>query len=131
LSFLSAPSFEEIAMMRRKSASSVEESKKNASAPKRHTSPSLHPRSKSADKGMLSSPELWQTIKGVMKITTLDESLHSTYGSESGNERERIRFKNIEIREYARTVGDNPSVSSGTCYEYSSLKAHDLQVIIG
>lgn len=61
-----------------------------------------------------------------MKLRTLDESLGSKYGmdsSTSSREKIHIRFKNIEVREYGRTVGDNPSVSSGMnpshfdCYE--------------
>jgi hypothetical protein len=58
----------------------------------------------------------------IMITRTLDESLHSTYGSvEEGPTRRRRRSKNrpslqfdkIRIREYSRTVGDNPSCSSG------------------
>jgi hypothetical protein len=57
-------------------------------------------------------------VKGIMKYVTEDESVHSKYGSESkeGNETvhsKRVVLKNIEIREYDRTVGDNPSCSSG------------------
>lgn len=55
-------------------------------------------------------------VKGIMKFKTLDESLHSTYGCETDNDnsnKPRIQFKHIEVREYARTVGDNPSCSSG------------------
>ena len=67
-----------------------------------------------------------------MKFKTLDESLHSTYGSSSYDDstsnttgcrshnssgtngrQQRIQFKHIEVREYSRTVGDNPSCSSG------------------
>jgi hypothetical protein len=61
----------------------------------------------------ISVPETLWDIRSVMKIRTLDESIHSTYaGSESGT-RGSIRFKSVGIREYARTVGDNPSCSSG------------------
>jgi hypothetical protein len=57
-------------------------------------------------------------VKGIMKYVTEDESMHSKYGSESkeGNETvhsKRVVLKNIEIREYDRTVGDNPSCSAG------------------
>lgn len=63
----------------------------------------------------------WSNIRGIMKIATIDESLHSVYGSESSQASQQgkkkkmvhIQFEKIEIREYARTVGDNPSVSSG------------------
>lgn len=65
----------------------------------------------------MSMPTTLMDIRGIMKCRTLDESLHSTYGSESGSkngEKDRgIRFHKIVIREYARTVGDNPSCSSG------------------
>ena len=57
-------------------------------------------------------------VKGIMKFVTEDESIHSKYGEskETDSERSRgkaIEFKDIQIREYARTVGDNPSCSSG------------------
>jgi hypothetical protein len=57
-------------------------------------------------------------VTPIMKCKTLDESLHSTYGSqsESGSghgDRGNIKFDKILIREYARTVGDNPSCSCG------------------
>ncbi|GKY94709.1 hypothetical protein MPSEU_000436400 [Mayamaea pseudoterrestris] len=73
-------------------------------------------------------------IKGIMKYLTHDESVHSNYGSERGGDleepekarievavtpidkavdRRKIQFANIQIREYNRTIGDNPSCSSG------------------
>ncbi|CAB9504362.1 expressed unknown protein [Seminavis robusta] len=112
-------------MMRRRSSSDPAASgikrhssiKQNAGRPRRQTSPPRQPRpsrGKSMDSALMSG---WRHIKGIMKITTLDESLHSKYGSAdskaTGNRPEHITFKNIEIREYNRTVGDNPSVSSG------------------
>lgn len=51
-------------------------------------------------------------MRGILKVRNLDESLHSTYGSE-GSPSANIRFDDIEIREYCRTVGDHPSCSSG------------------
>jgi len=57
--------------------------------------------------------------KSIMKRKTLDESLHTTYGSEdemiSGRPKKHLslKFDKINIREYSRTVGDNPSCSSG------------------
>jgi hypothetical protein len=60
----------------------------------------------------ISVPETLWDIRSVMKVRTLDESVHSTYGSEPGD-KGSIQFKNVVIREYARTVGDNPSCSSG------------------
>jgi hypothetical protein len=58
----------------------------------------------------------------IMITRTLDESLHSTYGSDeegptgrrrSSKDRHSIQFDKIKIREYSRTVGDHPSCSSG------------------
>jgi hypothetical protein len=74
--------------------------------------------------------------KGIMKYITHDESIHSTYGSERGGSKEkenaetcktecaegviqktnRLKFADILIREYDRTIGDNPSCSSGRKY---------------
>lgn len=61
--------------------------------------------------------------KGIMKYVTADDSLHSKYGGnetnkestsdESETETKRVVLKDIRIREYARTIGDNPSCSSG------------------
>jgi len=68
-------------------------------------------------KRCMSMPTTLMDIRGIMKCRTLDESLHSTYGSDSGSKSPEkdggIRFHKIVIREYARTVGDNPSCSSG------------------
>jgi hypothetical protein len=60
----------------------------------------------------ISVPETLWDVRSVMRIRTLDESVHSTYGGEPVD-KGRIKFKNVGIREYARTVGDNPSCSSG------------------
>lgn len=57
--------------------------------------------------------------KSIMKRRTLDESLHSTYGSEEemisaiSRKHHSLQFDKVSIREYSRTVGDNPSCSSG------------------
>lgn len=69
--------------------------------------------------------------RSIMKRRTLDESLHSTYGSEDDmlSPRSRrhlsLQFDKINIREYSRTVGDNPSCSSGPpvsiSWEYNIL----------
>jgi hypothetical protein len=69
--------------------------------------------------------------KGVMKFVTADDSLHSIYGEslksdtspENSNTsgctvKKAITFHRIEIREYERTVGDNPSCSSGPPITY-------------
>lgn len=67
----------------------------------------------------LSLPANIHKLKSIMKRRTLDESLHSTYGSDdeviSGRSKKHIklRFGLIKIREYSRTIGDNPSCSSG------------------
>ena len=67
----------------------------------------------------------WQHLlhrqpKGIMKFVSADESIHSVYGESkdggSDNDSSKkgpIAFTDIEIREYARTVGDNPSCSAG------------------
>ena len=58
----------------------------------------------------------------IMITRTIDESLHSTYGSDEegptgrrrrSKDRLSLQFDKIKIREYSRTVGDNPSCSSG------------------
>jgi hypothetical protein len=65
-----------------------------------------------------------QGFKGILKIRTVDDSLHSQYRHGEGKEdtdsnssqspsRRGIEFKEIIIREYNRTIGDNPSCSSG------------------
>ena len=76
-------------------------------------------RSKSASLDGSASCTTWRKVKGILKITTLDESLHSRYGSESSDasddnkKKHHIQFTHIEVRSYNRTVGDNPSVSAG------------------
>jgi len=74
--------------------------------------------------------------KSIMKIRTIDESLHSTYGSEdemitgSSRKHDSLTFDKICIREYSRTVGDNPSCSSGPpvslSWDYNILGDIDL-----
>lgn len=63
----------------------------------------------------VSVPTTLFDVESIMKFKTVDESLHSRYGgSDSGSRsQEHIQFKSVVIREYARTVGDNPSCSSG------------------
>ncbi|GAX17603.1 hypothetical protein FisN_18Lh259 [Fistulifera solaris] len=50
-------------------------------------------------------------IKGILKVTTVDDSLHNPYKQRDDNK--GIQFHNIEIREYARTLSDNPSCTAG------------------
>eukprot|EP00980_Cylindrotheca_fusiformis_P007267 scaffold1525_cov142-Cylindrotheca_fusiformis.AAC.67 len=68
--------------------------------------------SKSKMRRCISVPYGMEDIKSIMKCRTLDESLHSAYGSDKKKGR-GIKFGKIGIREYARTLGDNPSCSSG------------------
>lgn len=78
----------------------------------------------------ISVPETLWDIRSVMKIRTLDESVHSTYGGSENGSKGRISFKSVGIREYARTVGDNPSCSSGPpvsiSWEYRALEEISL-----
>lgn len=67
-----------------------------------------------------SLPTYLHPPQSIMKKRTVDESLHSTYGGSEdgtmcgrGKDRPSLRFDKINIRVYSRTVGDNPSCSSG------------------
>jgi len=51
--------------------------------------------------------------KSVLKHPTVTESMNATYGANRDTPRRGIQLKDIEIREYERTLGDNPSCSSG------------------
>jgi excinuclease UvrABC ATPase subunit len=51
-------------------------------------------------------------VKSALKLKTYSESLLVNYG-ESGVGKKSLKFKDIIIREYERTLGDNPSCSSG------------------
>mmetsp|Transcript_25757 Transcript_25757/g.60387 ORF Transcript_25757/g.60387 Transcript_25757/m.60387 type:complete len:280 (-) Transcript_25757:271-1110(-) len=55
--------------------------------------------------------------KSIMITKTLDDSLHRKYGSDRAVRRSKkhlsLQFDKINLREYMRTVGDNPSCSSG------------------
>jgi len=61
----------------------------------------------------LSCPVFRRPNKSNMKFVTADESLHKKYKESRKNTSRNLQFDAIEIREYARTVGDNPSCSSG------------------
>ena len=64
--------------------------------------------------------------KSILKCKTVDESLHSVANQSTRSEpanigrpsNKGITFGNIGIREYARTLGDNPSCSSGPPVRY-------------
>lgn len=107
-------------MMRRRSTTDTVKlaSSKNAGEPKHSGNIGLERFKSASMEGHSSVP--WSKVKGIMKVATLDESLHSAYGSESSVASDgtkkikiRIKFTDIEVRSYNRTVGDNPSVSSG------------------
>lgn len=94
------------------------------SEPRRRTTMVIHeddsssskivPRGKSNFRRCASVPMTLFDLASIMKRRTLDESLHSKYGSEGSRNGDRaLQFDRIMIREYARTVGDNPSCSSG------------------
>lgn len=62
----------------------------------------------------MSVPETLFDIRSVLKYRTVDESLHSVYGSDASTKSQKsLSFDRVKIREYARTVGDNPSCSAG------------------
>ena len=109
-------------------------------------------------------------IKGILRITSVADSLQSVYGKDGGvsksgsnrsgrprhfsgptdfdssvrssqsddmvirhssnaiSRRQSVLFKVIEIREYERTVGDNPSCSSGPPVSYVSRSAQSVSI---
>lgn len=60
-----------------------------------------------------------QRIPSIMKVSSHDESLHSTFGKENRDKKpdeatdKSVKFDKIEIRTYERALGDNPSCSGG------------------
>lgn len=67
-------------------------------------------------KGMKRScsvPTTHQEIKGAMRVSSLDESLHKKGLAKNPSRPSGIVFHEIRIREYSRALGDNPSCSSG------------------
>mmetsp|Transcript_41121 Transcript_41121/g.99090 ORF Transcript_41121/g.99090 Transcript_41121/m.99090 type:complete len:288 (+) Transcript_41121:111-974(+) len=96
-------------------------------------SPSVHESDRAAGqmriKRCMSVP-FEQQHKSIMKWKTVDESLHSIAQSEPADigrpSNKGITFGNIGIREYGRTLGDNPSCSSGPpvsiSWEYKPLR---------
>lgn len=73
---------------------------------------------KSKFRRCLSVPTTLFDLESIMKLSTVDESLHSTYGSDRSRKGDKLKFDKVKIREYARTVGDNPSCSSGPPVRY-------------
>jgi hypothetical protein len=62
----------------------------------------------------MSIPDGIEVAKSIMKWRTLDESIHSAYGSaDNKGDRGGIQFDKVVLREYSRTLGDNPSCSAG------------------
>jgi hypothetical protein len=61
----------------------------------------------------MSIPYGIEEMKSIMKCRTLDESIHSEYGSGADKSDRGIKFDKVVLREYSRTLGDNPSCSSG------------------
>jgi hypothetical protein len=51
-------------------------------------------------------------VKSIMRVSSLDESLHKQGLSKSSSAK-WLNWHEIQIREYARALGDNPSCSSG------------------
>jgi hypothetical protein len=55
-----------------------------------------------------------RSIPSAMRYSTLDASLHAQYDEERKRKNRRsINWDSIQIREYERALGDNPSCSSG------------------
>ena len=57
------------------------------------------------------------SLKSCLRVKSLDESLESTrvepQQQQSSSPKPSIKFSSVEIREYPRIVGDNPSCASG------------------
>jgi hypothetical protein len=51
-------------------------------------------------------------VKSIMRVSSLDESLHKQ-GLSKSTSAKSLNWHEIQIREYARALGDNPSCSSG------------------
>jgi hypothetical protein len=72
-----------------------------------------HPKHRLGGARSQSAPALsTYNMKSALKLKTYSESLLTKYG-ESGDGKKSLQFKDIIIREYERTLGDNPSCSSG------------------
>ncbi len=63
----------------------------------------------------LTSPLQAAPIRSVMSSRTLEESLHRRRDAleEARRRQSRVSFAHVNIREYERVLGDNPSVTSG------------------
>lgn len=64
-------------------------------------------------KRSVSVPGTNAEIKSVMRVSSLDESLHKKGLTKNPKRPSGIVFHEIRIREYARALGDNPSCSAG------------------
>ena len=75
-------------------------------------------------------PQRQQRTGSILKTKTLTDSLAPRgSGPEEGEGPQRrrtasITFDRIEIREYARTIGDNPSCTAGPPIRYEKKKTH-------
>lgn len=65
-----------------------------------------------AQRGRDSASSFLRPRKPVLKVKSIDDSLRSTWES-SSDVVKSVDWKDIQIRQYERTVGDNPSCSSG------------------
>jgi hypothetical protein len=79
-------------------------------------------------KRSVSVPGTNAEIKSVMRVSSLDESLHKKGLTKNPKRPSGIVFHEIRIREYARALGDNPSCSAGPPvsigWEYSPKEIH-------
>ena len=60
-----------------------------------------------------SMPTTLFDVQSILRYRTIDESLRSSYETQESCGKGSIKFDKIQMREYNRTVGDNPSCSSG------------------
>lgn len=113
-------------MMTATMANKLKSSNSNASSEKERAVSNVHESDIAAGqvrmKRCMSVP-YEQEFKSILKCKTVDESLHNTTRSEPADIgrpsfNRSISFGNIGIREYARTLGDNPSCSSGPPVRY-------------
>ena len=65
------------------------------------------------DKLSSSMSRVDRRLKSCMIVRSLDESLHATIPRRRRSKSACVGFADVEVREYPRTLGDNPSVSKG------------------